>query len=90
MAENTKGRLLLEAKDFVAVVDDEGNELPYKVPKHWGADQLAAGVSKKAPKAAKTAKKAASSGRGRTPAKPAQSDGGTDEDSGDSGTPATS
>lgn len=74
MAENTKGRHLLEKKDFVAVVDDDGNELGYQVPKHWGADQLAAGVTKKAAKAAKkTAKKAASSGT----AKKSAASGGT-------------
>jgi hypothetical protein len=55
MAENTKGRLLLEKKDFVAVVDAEGNDLGYEVPKHWGADQLAAGASFVKGKAAKKA-----------------------------------
>jgi hypothetical protein len=46
MAENAKveGRHLLTEKDFVEVVDDEGNELP-PVPKHWGEEQLPAGAS---------------------------------------------
>jgi hypothetical protein len=50
MAENTtvnaparSGRLFLREKDFVEVVDAEGNELP-SVPKHWGEDQLAPGA----------------------------------------------
>lgn len=44
--QNTKGQFLLTAKDFVKVVDAEGNELP-PVPKHWGEDQLPAGATKK-------------------------------------------
>lgn len=47
MSDNNNGTFLLKEKDFVAVVDEEGNELDYKVPKHWGQDQLAAGVTKK-------------------------------------------
>lgn len=46
MAENTTGRHLLAEKDFVEVVDAEGNDLP-AVPKHWGTDQLPAGAEKK-------------------------------------------
>ncbi|CAI9417347.1 hypothetical protein [Nocardioides sp. T2.26MG-1] len=48
MAENqsTKGQFLLKEKDFVKVVDADGNDLP-AVPKHWGEDQLPAGASKK-------------------------------------------
>ena len=58
MAENqkTKGRFLLTEKDFVEVVDADGNPLP-SVPKHWGEDQLAPGAKTKS----KPAKKAASS-----------------------------
>lgn len=46
MAENT-GQHLLKDKDFVDVVDQAGNDLGYRVPKHWGKDELPPGVSKK-------------------------------------------
>ncbi|WP_193613156.1 hypothetical protein [Nocardioides lijunqiniae] len=51
MADNEQtnenaGQFLLKEKDFVKVVDAEGNDLP-PVPKHWGADQLPAGAEKK-------------------------------------------
>ena len=45
------GKHLLTAKDVVDVVDDEGNDLGYQVPKHWGADQLAPGTKKKSGRA---------------------------------------
>jgi nucleotide-binding universal stress UspA family protein len=48
------GRELLSEKDFVDVVDAEGNPLP-SVPKHWGEDQLPPGAKKVSKKAAKKA-----------------------------------
>lgn len=85
MAENTKGRHLLTEKDFVDVVDDEGNDLP-PVPKHWGEDQLPAGakVKSKGSTAKKTAAKK-STAKKAAPAKTAASSpgaGSTGEDSG--------
>jgi hypothetical protein len=50
--ESAKGTFLLKEKDFVEWVDAEGNPLP-PVPKHWGADQMPAGATKKS-KAAKS------------------------------------
>lgn len=57
---NDTGRLFLEEKDFVEVVDADGNELP-PVPKHWGEDQLAPGakVVKKSGKSSAKAKDSA-------------------------------
>jgi hypothetical protein len=50
MTEKRTGRLLLEEKDFVDVYDDDGAKLPYQVPKHWGVEQLAAGVTTAKPR----------------------------------------
>lgn len=68
MAENTtvnaparKGRLFLEKKDFVEVVDAEGNDLP-SVPKHWGEEQLAPGAKFKK----KSSSRSSSSDGGKT------------------------
>lgn len=46
MAED-QGRHLLTEKDFVDVIDEEGNDLGYQVPKHWTQDDLPAGAKKK-------------------------------------------
>lgn len=67
MAENTTvnapartGRLFLREKDFVEVVDAEGNDLP-PVPKHWGEEQLAPGAKFK-----KRSSRSSSSDGGKT------------------------
>lgn len=51
--QNTQGRYLLEASDFVAVEDGSKSEVG-AVPKHWSKDQLAEGLTKtnRKPKAA--------------------------------------
>jgi hypothetical protein len=55
MAETTSttqqsGREFLAKSDFVPIWDAEGNELP-PVLKHWTADQLPLGATKKKPAA---------------------------------------
>ena len=67
MAETKNGRHLLASKDFVDVVDADGNDLGYQVPKHWGADQLAPGAKKKAGRSSSSS----TSGTSGTPAPPA-------------------
>lgn len=49
MAEKKKGHLLLTEEDFVDVFDEDGKKLDYRVPKHWGPEELAAGVTTRAP-----------------------------------------
>ncbi|MCZ4497896.1 MAG: hypothetical protein JWQ74_449 [Marmoricola sp.] len=45
---DSNGTFLLKEKDFVDVVDGDGNEVEgLKVPKHWDNDQLPAGFKKK-------------------------------------------
>ncbi|WP_278255588.1 hypothetical protein [Nocardioides convexus] len=39
---DSNGRLFLREKDFVDVVDADGNDLP-PVPKHWDKDQAPPG-----------------------------------------------
>lgn len=58
--ESAKGTFLLKEKDFVEWVDAEGNALP-AVPKHWGADQMPAGATKK-PRSARTSTSGSTSG----------------------------
>lgn len=70
MAENTKGTHLLAAKDFVAVVDEDGNDLGYQVPKHWGADQLAPGAKKKSGRAQSSSSTGSTQQQSQTPAAP--------------------
>lgn len=60
MTTNPKGRHLLTEKDFVSVVDADGNDLP-PVPKHWGEEQLPAGAKKKSK--AKSSSSSSSSGK---------------------------
>lgn len=48
--EQPQGREFLANSDFVPIWDAEGNELP-PVPKHWSADLLPAGATKKKPSA---------------------------------------
>lgn len=52
---NESGRLLLTAKDFVPVVDGDGNEVG-SVPRHWGEHLLPDGVSFKKGRAPKGTK----------------------------------
>lgn len=94
MAEN-QGKHLLTARDFVDVVDEEGNDLGYQVPKHWGADQLAPGAKKKTGRSSSSSTSGSASTQ-QAPAKPegepagnastedwvayAKSKGATDED----------
>lgn len=63
------GRLHLTEKDFVAAYDAEGNELGYKVPKHWGPEELPAGVTTKKPKSASSSAAGSNTG-GNTKAVP--------------------
>ena len=71
----TKGRQFLTEKDFVDVVDAEGNDLP-PVPKHWGEDQLPAGAKTKKGKGAKSSK----DGGGSTPDPDAEPKGNASRD----------
>ena len=80
MAENTKGRHLLTKKDFVQIVDADGNDLP-PVPKHWGADQLPAGAQRKSSGSSSSRKSAKKSTAKKTAASGGQGSG----DSSDSG-----
>lgn len=66
MAENTNGRLFLTDKDFVTVVDAEGEELP-SVPKHWDEDLLPAGASKKSARSSSTTRSSSNTGGSNTP-----------------------
>lgn len=48
VVEEPLGRQFLGKSDFVPIWDKEGKELP-AVPKHWAADQLPLGSTKKKP-----------------------------------------
>lgn len=69
MADN-QGRLFLREKDFVEVVDAEGNDLP-PVPKHWGEEQLAPGAKfKKRSSSRSSSSDGGKGGGGSDPASP--------------------
>lgn len=78
MAENTKGRHLLTEKDFVKVVDAEGNDLP-AVPKHWGVDQLPAGAEKKSKSSGSSSSSSSSTPAARKPGEEPKGNASTDE-----------
>lgn len=78
MSDNN-GRLFLREKDFVEVVDADGNDLP-PVPKHWGEDQL--------PLGAKFKKKASRSTGSSSSSTPATGDSGDGSQSSGDGGPA--
>lgn len=69
MSENStpvQGRHLLTEKDFVKVVDAEGNDLP-SVPKHWGSDLLPPGAEKKGRSTSSSSSSSSSGSGGQAP-----------------------